>query len=88
MRANIAIYNNSELRYCKKKTRGTLPSPPLLLPCCDASPEKQAQLGPVGSAVSSHSGVRGKAPEANAFGSILSSKIAHGGNIFGYLSYV
>jgi len=38
-----------------------------------------------GSAVSSLSGVQGKAPAANAFWCILSSKIAFGSNFFDYL---
>jgi len=38
-----------------------------------------------GSAVSSPSGIRGKAPAANAFWYILSSKITSGGNSFDYL---
>jgi len=38
-----------------------------------------------GSAVSSPSGVRGKAPATKAFWCILSSKIAYGGNFFNYL---
>jgi len=48
------------------------------------SPSHQL-LGDLGSAVSSRSGVRDKAPAANAFWCILSSEIASGSNFFDYL---
>ena len=53
----------------------SLPSFPLLVP----SP---MQLGGLGSAVSSPSGVRGKAPAANVFAAILSPENVSGGSDF------
>jgi len=63
-----------------------LPFPSSFFPSPAVKQPQENQLGDLGSTVSSPSGVRGKAPVANAFWGILNLKIAPGSKIFGYLS--